>query len=540
MRKQVLIHASLALLLIFSPHSLASIHGQTKSPTYIARPKLILVLIIDQFRYDYLVRFRPRFVERGFNLLLSGANFVDCRYDYATTATCPGHATLFTGAYPNIHGIIGNDWYDATRGRRVYCVEDLDTTLVGGAAGPGFSPRNLMGTTIGDELRIASNFQSKVLAISLKDRASVVPGGHTANAAYWWDVKTGQFVTSTYYMQALPPWVAQFNEASPAQPYCGKPWQALPETPGRGGETLKQFGPGPNEPCPDGEFMSWLDQTPFMNEIELNFAREAVKNEHLGQGTATDLLAVSLSVNDYIGHAFGPYSPQVTDTTVRTDRYLADFFNELGRLVGLDNVWIVLSADHGVVPNPQFIRDHHLGMGKVSPAGVKDAVEQALSQAFGKDQWVQDLSEFYINLNLLALKKHQVDPARAADMAASAAASVPGVQAAFTRAQLLAGNLPDSPVARKASNSFNSQRSGDVFLIVDQFAVPVPGDIETTHGSPWNYDAQVPLLFWGSAFNPGVYAIQCQPIDLVATLAAALRLTQPSGAQGQPLLPALK
>jgi predicted AlkP superfamily pyrophosphatase or phosphodiesterase len=174
----------------------------------VQRPKLLLILVIDQFRYDYLVRFRPYFVEGGFNLLLGGANFVDCRYDYATTSTCPGHATLLTGAYPNIHGIIGNDWYDARRGRRIYCAEDPDTKLVGGSPGPGFSPRNLMGSTLGDELRAATNFQSKVIAISLKDRASAIPGGHTANAAYWYDVSTGHFVTSTYYVQALRQGVA--------------------------------------------------------------------------------------------------------------------------------------------------------------------------------------------------------------------------------------------------------------------------------------------------------------------------------------------
>ncbi len=353
MRKQRLINLFLALTLFWPVLPFPRSQDQIQGTGFVARPKLILVLVIDQFRYDYLVRFRPQFVERGFNLLLSGANFVNCRYDYATTATCPGHASLFTGAYPNIHGIIGNDWYDSSRGRKVYCVEDPDTKLVGGTVGPGFSPRNLVGSTIGDELRIATDFQSKVIAIALKDRASVVPGGHTANAAYWYDAPTGDFVTSTYYMQAPPAWAARFNDAHPAQPYCGKPWQALPGTPGAGGKTLKQFNAEANEPCPDGKFLDWLANTPFMNEIELAFAREAIRNEHLGRGPATDLLAVSLSVNDYVGHAFGPYSAEVADTTIRTDRYLADFFNDLDQLVGLDNVWIALAADHGVAPNPK-------------------------------------------------------------------------------------------------------------------------------------------------------------------------------------------
>lgn len=530
------------LILLFFVYSPAA--GKPGNPQVISgvtpKPKLVVMLVIDQFRYDYLVRFKPQFVDRGFNLLLGGANYIDCRYDYATTATCPGHATLFTGAYPNMHGIIGNDWYDPSSGRQVYCVDDPDTTLVGGSAGPGFSPRNLAGSTIGDELRIASGFASKVIAISLKDRASVVPGGHTANAAYWYDATTGHFVTSTYYMPALPAWVAHFNETPPAQAYCGKNWQGLKETPGASGMTLMKFNPTAGEPCPDPKFFTWLDNTPFMNEVELNFARQAIQAEHLGQGPRTDILTVSLSVNDYIGHAHGPHSPEVADATIRTDRYLNKFFKELDQLVGLQNVWITLSADHGVAPNPQFIKQHRLGRGNESLSAVKAAVEEALSKEFGQDQWVAYLDEFGIYLNHAALKKHDVNVGRAEFAAAEAAAASPGVRAAFTRSQLSTGNLPESPLARKASNSFNSQRSGDVFLILDPYSVPVASETATTHGSPWNYDAQVPLIFWGSAFKPGTYAGPTQPIDLAATIAVALRLTQPSGAQGRPLVEALK
>ncbi len=538
-RKRILGLFTIAILAItFYAYSPSTARPQSLHP--VARPKLIVMLVIDQFGYDYLERFRPQFLEGGFNLLLSGANFTNCRYDYATTSTCPGHATLFTGAYPNLHGIIGNDWYDSARGRKVYCVADPDTTLVGGSAGTGFSPRNLEGSTIGDEIRIASGFTSKVIAISLKDRAAVVPGGHTANAAYWYDVRTGHFVTSTYYMAALPDWVTHFNQTPPAKSYCGKAWTALPETPEVGGNKLKEFETTPGGPCPDTKFLGWLENTPFMNEIELNFAQAAIEGEKLGQGSATDVLAVSLSVNDYIGHAHGPYSPEVADATVRTDRYLSHFFRDLDKLVGLGNVWITLSADHGVAPNPYFIKSHHLGEGNALLAGAKAAIDEALSKEFGQDQWVEYLDDFSIYLNRATLRKHEVNPGRAEFVAAEAAAALPGVRAAFTRSQLATGNLPDSPLARKASNSFNSKRSGDVFLILDPYAVPVEGAIGTTHGSPWNYDAQVPLVFWGSAFKPGVYGDSTQPIDLAATLAVALGVTQPSDAQGSVLVEALK
>lgn len=531
-----------ALLVLFIPVLGFLSRGSKARPEAAAstpRPKLVIVIVIDQFRHDYLVRFRPHFVERGFNLLLGGANFVNCRYDYATTSTGPGHATLFTGAYPNLHGIVGNEWYDRSLGRAVNCIEDGDTKRVG-AEGSGGSPRKLIGSTLGDELRLASDFESKVMAISLKDRGAILPGGHTANAAYWYDSKTGHFVSSTYYMPSLPGWVAQFNEQSSAKAYCGKPWVALPETPSAGGKVLGEFKPVPNQPCPSRSFVSWLSGTPFMNEIELNFAREAVKNERLGQGNATDLLAVSLSVNDPIGHDHGPYSREVADATLHTDRYLADFFMDLDLQVGLDKVWIALSADHGVAPTPRFVKEHRLGIGTAQPGVLRKAVEQALTRAFGQDEWIEAVGGPYIYLNQAILKNRQIDPAKAETVAAEAAASVQGVTEVLTRTQLLSASPPRSPMARKASNSFNRQRSGDILVVFDPYTVSSQRETSAEHGSPWNYDAQVPLVLWGSAFRPGVYATPCQTIDLAPTLAVVLGLNQPSGAEGQPLTTALK
>lgn len=541
MQNRVLSRALLTALLALWLFPVSPSEGAADYPR---RPKLILILVIDQFRYDYLVRYRQQFVEGGFNLLLKGgANFVDCRYDYASTETGPGHASLFTGAYGNIHGIVANEWYDRSLHNAAHCVKDPNTKLLGepgGMAAVGASPRNLMGSTIGDELRAATDFQSKVIAISLKDRAAILPGGHTANAVYWADLSTGRFVTSTYYLSTLPSWVSQFHEQAAAiKAYCGKAWQALPETPGAGGRILKEPAASGIEPCPGPELMSWITDTPFMNEVELNFAREAIKNERLGQGVTTDLLAVSLSVNDSIGHGFGPYSAEVADTTLRTDHYLAGFFADLDRLVGLNNVWMALSGDHGVAPTPRFIQEHGLGMGQYKPETVRVAVEQALSKAFGEDQWIEYAGGANIYFNLATLEAHQVDRARAEAVAVEAAVSVPGVHAAFTRSQFLTGTLPNSPVSRKAANSYNPQRSGDIFLVVRPYAVAA-GETGSTHGSPWSYDAQVPLILWGSAFRPGVYAGPCQTIDLAPTLAAALGITQPSGAQGKPLTEALK
>jgi hypothetical protein len=211
----------------------------------------------------------------------------------------------------------------------------------------------------------------------------------------------------------------------------------------------------------------------------------------------------------------------------------------LDKLVGLNNVWVALSADHGVAPNPGFIQDHKWGPGNAQPALIRNAVEKAMASAFGPGAWVEGTEEPYIYLDYDALKNHHIQALQAEEVAATAAASAPGVMAAFTRTQLLTGSLPSSPFARAASNSFNPKRGGDVFVVLDPYAVPVSGSRGTTHGSPWNYDSQVPLLLWGSAFKPGVYFSQCQPIDLVATLAATLGLAQPSGSQGSPLVPAI-
>jgi predicted AlkP superfamily pyrophosphatase or phosphodiesterase len=515
------------------------------NPSFPNRPKLVVVLVIDQFRYDYLIRFRPYFGPGGFNRLLDGgAVFSDCRYDYATTMTGPGHATLLTGAYPSVHGIIENNWYDRDREREIYCVEDLSTRMVANrekaSASPGLSPRNLTASTLGDELRMATNFRAKVISISLKDRAAVLMGGHAPSAAYWYDEGSGRFVTSTYYMQTLSAWADDFNQRTPIRQFCGQKWQALPETPGAGGKVLSEFEPSPGETCPDPKFLGWLEETPYMNQIELAFATDAVRSERLGQGPETDLLAVSLSVNDYIGHEYGPYSKEVADATLRTDRDLAAFFDDLDKLVGLDNVWIAFSADHGAAPSPAFIQQHKLGLGMAQPANIRSAAEKALTQAFGPGPWIEDEDETYLFLNRGTLKKRNVPESKAEEVAAQAAASQADVAAAFTRTELLTSSLPNSPLARKAANSFNSKRSGDVFLVFMPFAVPTSSPTGTTHGTPWNYDTQVPLIFWGSAFTPGFYATPCEPTDLAATLAARLGLTQPSGSQGTPLASALK
>ncbi len=517
--------------------------GETQTRKPLPRPKLVIIIVIDQLRNDYLDRFRPYFVEGGFKRVMSGARFSNCRFDYVTTSTGPGHATLATGANPNIHGIVDNDWYDRALKRPVNCLEELNTKIVESAQGPGerrgASPQCLLGSTLGDELRLASNFQSRVISISLKDRGAILSGGHTANAAYWYQYRTGQFVSSTYYMTALPAWVAEFNDHLPAKEYCGKAWKALPETPEAGGRIFEEYKPEAGEPCPSPRFLSWFANSPFQTEMELKFAREALRHEKLGQGPATDMLTISLSANDFVGHRYGPYSPEVADMTLRTDRALAAFFADLDRMIGLSNVWIALSGDHGVAPPPRLVTEHKLGFGRFSSRPLGEAVETALSKAFGPGQWVDSVGIPDIYLSQETTRKYKLAPGEVEAEAASAALAVPGVHAAFTRQDIVAGRLPRTSLGRKVSNTFHLKRSGDVFVVLEPFAVAAGSETETSHGTPWSYDAQVPLILWGSAFNPGTYSSPCQPIDLAPTLAVALGLTQPSGATGTPLSAAL-
>src|SRR6478672_2479901 len=319
-----------------------SLTGTGFGSAYNARPKLVVIVVIDQFRGDYLERYRDQWGEGGFRLLLDhGADFTDCNYDYANTRTAPGHATLLTGAYSNGHGIMANEWWDPAKKRMVSSVEDDAAKLVGISGGVGASPHNLLSTTVGDELKLATHGKARVFGISLKDRAAILPAGFAGDGAYWIDKNTGAWITSTYYRNELPEWVKSFNDAKRADKYLNKEWKD------GSGNVLRSTTPKAN-----GGFYDVVGATPFANDYELEFARELVLYEHLGTGPATDLLSVSLSANDILGHEVGPDSPQMEAMALALDRQLADFFNFLGHQLGMANVWIALSADHGVTPLP--------------------------------------------------------------------------------------------------------------------------------------------------------------------------------------------
>src|SRR4051812_43954812 len=344
---------------------------------YNGRPKLVVIVVIDQFRGDYLERYRDRWGEGGFRLFLDhGANFSDCNYDYANTRTAPGHATLLTGAYSNGHGILANEWWDPEKKRRVSSVEDEATKPIGiSSPGPGASPHNLLADTLGDELKLATQGKSRVFGVALKDRAAILPAGFAGDGAYWIDQKSGTWISSTYYRAELPKWAQDFNDSKRVEKYLNQDWK---DSDGKVFRSTKPI---------DGRASSFYElvgATPFANDYEFEFAKELITYEKLGNGPATDLLVVSLSANDILGHKVGPDSPEMQAMAVAMDRQLASFFEFLGHQMGLANVWIALSADHGVAPVPSVAAKLRLPAASISVDKMKTQVNSTLSTRFGR------------------------------------------------------------------------------------------------------------------------------------------------------------
>ncbi len=504
--------------------------GTACPSAYNARPKLVVVIVIDQFRGDYLERYRDQFGEGGFRLFLDhGAYFPNCDYEYANTRTAPGHSTLFTGTYTSGHGIISNEWWDPEKKRQVSSVEDEATKLIGTAdTGPGASPHNLMASTLGDELKLATQGRAHVFGISLKDRAAVLPAGFAADGAYWIDKDTGAWITSTYYRSHLPNWVQQFNQTKRAEKYLNREWKDDK------GNVL-----GTTESRQYQDYFGLVGATPFGNDYELEFARELVLNEHLGSGPATDLLSISLSANDILGHQVGPDAPQMQAMALALDRQLRDFFNFLGRQLGLGNVWIALSADHGVAPLPAQASKLHIPAAGLNAKKLRDQVNDRVNDRIPSGHRADYVKEFDYPLAWLDQDafSHLPLTEEAAENAVGQALEDVGLRGYYTRSQLARGAVPDTAMGRKFLNSYSPE--GGWYVM----AVPTPYTVGSTsgtdHASPYSYDTHVPLAFYGPAFHPGTYRRHAEPVDLAVTLASLLGVNAPSNATGRVLTEAV-
>ncbi|MDQ6679116.1 MAG: alkaline phosphatase family protein [Acidobacteriota bacterium] len=478
-------------------------------------PKLVVAIVVDQFRYDYLTRFRAGYNGGIEQLLTRGAVFANAHYNHFPTVTAVGHSTVLSGATPSLSGIIANEWFDRTTNSTVTSVSDPAVQLLG-ATGTASSPHRLLVSSLGDEMKIAVA-PTAVVGVSLKDRAAILPAGHMANGAYWFDNKSGNFVSSSYYFTGLPGWVKDFNQSRPGNKYAGAEWMG------------KKF-------LPAGEALNAsLAASPWGNELIESFAEAAVRSEKLGQRGVTDLLTVSFSSNDYVGHAVGPDDPAVKDMALRTDLLFRKFFAFLDRQVGMREVLIVMTADHGVAPVPEVSVARKMPGGRMGAGAIEKAIQAALDLRFGKAQWIAGSFESVTYLNLDVIRQKKLDRAEVDRLAAEAVAALPHVARVYTREQLTDGALPQDATGVKLINGFYPSRSGDVFVLLEPYWLFGGGTKGTTHGSTLDYDTHVPVIFMGPGVRPGKYYGAITVNDIAPTLAAMLGVEQPSGSAGRVL-----
>jgi len=503
--------------------------GGAASGTDAAPPRLVVIIVIDMFPADYLTRFRDQFAAGGFaRLIEGGALFTDCAYRHAITDTAPGHASIATGTTPDRHGIVDNWWYDRKLGRMVGAVEDADVPLVGATTTlPGASPHHLLGDTLGDEMRLASGGRSRTIGISEKDRAAILLAGRTATGAYFYELESGRMITSRHYVPELPGWAAAFNQARPADRYYGRGFAA-------GGTTLVPAGkPGTR---PDREFYTALPGTPWINEVLLDFARAAVAGESLGADDDVDLLAISLSGHDYVGHDQGPHSPAVAEMTRHLDADLAAFLRDLDARVGRGRYWVALTADHGTAPT--LATGRRIGLGETGFDGtdVRVDMSRALAARYGDADPLRLLGEttkVWFDTDQLA--RHHATIAQVARIAGDAAVAAGG----FSGWVAAGESSMDAATVETYRLAAYPGRSADLYLVRAPFSLDRTGSA-TTHGTLWSYDTHVPLILYGAPFRPGTYRLRAAPTDIAPTLANALGMTPPSMATGRVLAEAFR
>ncbi len=515
------------------------------------KPKLVVGIVVDQMRYDYLTRFEPYFGKDGFNRLLNqGTDFTYAHFNYVPTYTGPGHTSVYTGTTPFYHGIIANDWYDKFSKEMVYCAEDTSVSGVGTDGKEGkMSPGRMFTTTITDQLKLATNFKSKVISISIKDRASILPGGHTADAAYWYDHENGNFITSTYYMNELPRWMKDFNNKKLASQYLSKNWELLkpkkdyeissPDNVKWERDVFKEGKtsfPHSLKNLDEKEKLGYLPYTPFGNQILIELAKAALQNENLGKHNVTDFLAISFSAPDYIGHSYGPNSWEVEDTYLRLDKQLAELFAALDKQVGKGNYLLFLTADHAVSEVQEFVKEHKIPAGELGYKNFLDSLYSFCAKEFGGKEIIANSSNRQLFLNYDYMKRKNINPKEAAQkIVYYLRQNFPQMAAIFTRSDFQ-GRTAERNSTNLVLNGFNPTRSGDIAYELQPYFLPNYMKQGTAHGTVYNYDTHVPMLFYGwnipkQKINTPVYTI-----DIAPTIANLLNITEPNGCLGIPLL----
>ena len=524
--------------------------AQKNKSSQLERPKLVVGLVVDQMRWDYLYRYYDKFGNDGFKRLLNqGYSLNNVHINYVPTYTAVGHTTIYTGSVPAIHGIAGNDWFDKSTGKDVYCTSDDTVKPVGTSSEKvgQHSPRNLWATTITDELRLATNFQAKVVGVSLKDRASILPAGHDPNGAYWFDDTTGNFVTSSYYMDALPKWVNDFNAQKMPEQLVKNGWNTLlpieqytesspDNSPWEGllGSAKTPTFPYSNLAADYQTKRDNIRSTPFGNTLTLKIAEAAIKGEKLGADEITDFLAINLASTDYAGHKFGPNSIEVEDVYLRLDRDLAEFFNNLDKNIGKGNYTVFLSADHGGAHSEGFMEAHKMPTGFYGENSKRD-LTALLKTKFTFDKLIKDVTNNQIYLDDQLMLDSKLDPELVKQHLINELNKDKSILFAVDMKKVGSSSLPE-PIRTRIMNGYNWQRSGDIQLIFHDSWLPSYSKFGTTHGS-WNsYDSHIPLIFMGWGIKNGESNNDYNMTDIAPTLSALLHIQYPSGNVGNPIV----
>ena len=519
----------------------------------LARPKLVVGIVVDQMRYDYLYRYYDKYVEGGLKRFMNeGFNCRNNHYSYALTVTAAGHSSIYTGSVPAINGIVGNEWYDQITSKSVYCVEDSTVKTVGSTnvSVGKMSPKNLLTSTVTDQLRIATNFRSKTIGVAIKDRGSILPAGHTASGSYWFDSNTGNWVTSTFYMNDLPQWAKDYNAKKMPAEYMKKGWQLLNPVEEYTQSTADDVAwegrlPGTQKPVFPiditgiaGDAYGSVISTPWGNTITKEMAIAAIKGENLGKGTDTDFLAISFSSPDKIGHMAGPNSIEQEDDYLRLDREFAELFSFLDSWTGKGTYTVFLTADHGVVDVPGFAIEHKLPAGLANRTILNDVVKKALEENFGKGTYIRANENNQLYLDHALLKEKKITLATVFEVVRQALLPVDGIADVINLNDM--GKTPLNTYQLELyKNNVNAKRSGDIQIITQ------PGwfygsSTGTSHGTPYNYDTQVPFVLFGWGINKGETLRRTSVSDIAPTISALLHILPPSGNIGNPVEEALK
>ncbi len=523
-------------------------NAQVKATTaaVAGKPKLVIGIVVDQMRYDYLFKYWDKYSDKGFKRLVNeGFLCREAHYNYMPTYTGPGHASIFTGTTPSTHGIIANEWFDRGENDQIYCVGDRAFESVGTTGNAGrMSPNNLRATTIGDELRLWSNFKSRTIGISLKDRAAILPAGRGANAAYWFDATSGNFITSTYYMNALPDWAVKFNNQKLADQYLSHSWTTLlpiAKYTESSVDNIKYESAFKTEKEPvfphdlvairpnDAEL---IRRTPFGNSIVKDFALATIKAENLGKGEFPDFLSVSFSSTDYVGHQFGPSSIELEDTYLRLDKDLGELLSFLDTYIGKNNVLVFLTADHGGAYSANQLDSAKLANGATDFTDIQTKLESAMQEKYGKKDlpWVSSLSNYQVFLNHKLITDNNVSLEEACTFTAGFIEKFRGISRCYTSTQIRSTSWEG--IAGNIQRGYNPKRSGDVMILNE----PLYGELlrkGAMHSTPYTYDTHVPVLFYGGMVKHDETSNWINITDIAPTISSLLNIEAPDGCIGK-------